>query len=87
MLIDEIRAEFEEDYYYPTADVTVVLDEIIGTTRWAYIKRTVYRRGDEYVQATYREGATEMQEQEAEAEVIAVTPVDRTIIDYVKVES
>jgi len=85
MLIDEVREGFEEDYYYPTSDVMVVLDEVIDTTRWAYIKRTVYKRGDEYVEATYREGATEMQDsQESDADVYSVTPVERTVIDYVK---
>lgn len=64
----------------------VVEDEVLDTTRWAILKRTVFDRDGEFVAVRYSVGATEYQEDTPpEAEAYPVAPVAVTVTKYVRV--
>jgi hypothetical protein len=66
-----------------TGGMTVVQSaEIVDTTRWAYVKRLVFGCEGRYYAMTWREGATETQDEDFRPQVVEVFPVDRVVTFY-----
>jgi hypothetical protein len=64
-------------------DYRVVFDQIVDHSGWHIQYRTIYQRGEEYYEVTYRIGATEMQDEGPENIVLKrVEKKEKTIYIY-----
>lgn len=84
--------EFMQDvvWGYSDEDVEVVLDALIGSSRWSLNYKLVFKYKGKYYQTYYSKGATEQQDEkpfeyDKEVDCLEVEPVKITVTDYVPV--
>lgn len=78
----------EELEDYDDSGVNIVEQKLIDDSgRWYNLYRLIFRRNDEYVAATYKDGATEYQDYDArdrDVDFEEVVPKEVTVTKYVR---
>lgn len=90
-LIDDIRNAYKNEQGFSPRDYPgvkcLVNGSIVGQGRWTTFYSYIYERGGEFVEVVESQGSTEMQDGDYEdPEIFPVTPVEKTIIDYVRID-
>jgi rubrerythrin len=79
---DVLEEELDHWQLYEMAD-EVMVDEITDQGRWDTYKRKVFRYGNRFLEVSYSEGSTEMQDYDSEIDVSEVFPKEVQTTIYV----
>lgn len=90
-LIEEMREGLRQTEWYGDLaeladDLNTVYYEIVDQTRWGVIKQVVVERNGEYVMATWEQASGDGDYLE-EPDLKEVRPVEKTVVDYVSIDS
>lgn len=84
--------EYMRDLLWGGAEGAKVVEDVLtGTGRWTINHRLTFEQNGVLYQTTYREGATECQDERpweyvSEVECVVVRPVEKTVVVYEPVE-